>query len=540
MGHNYTVGEKLTAVELYKKLGHLTWVIQELGYPSRGMLYAWIKEYQETGAIDPRGKRQKYSEDQRKQAVAYYLNCGRSISKTVCELGYPGKTLLNEWLKEDLPESQRCRYFPNGRSVVRYTPEQKETAIRKYVCREATSAELSAQFGVSPVTIQRWAKEMSGEKEKETLRKKKQVLSDIEHYGSESMEDMIAERQTLEQELARLKEEVFHLRMQKEIYEKAAELLKKGKGTNLKILTNKEKAILIDALRSHYRLKDLLTEIGMSKSSYCYCRHILSEPDKYLELREKIRSVYLDNYSAYGYRRIHRTLKAQNVYVSEKVIRRIMAQENLLPYCRKRRKYSSYKGEISPAVPNIIDRNFHAERPNEKWLTDITEFQIPAGKIYLSPIIDCFDGCVVTWSISSSPNSVLVNGMLDAAIATLGDNEKPLIHSDRGCHYRWPGWIERMERAGLTRSMSRKGCSPDNSACEGFFGRMKNEMFYGRSWMNVSLNSFEKAIDTYIHWYNERRIKLSLGSLSPLEYRNRYLSRLATCGLEESLGQRAH
>ena len=104
---------------------------------------------------------------------------------------------------------------------------------------------------------------------------------------------------------------------------------------------------------------------------------------------------------------------------------------------------------------------------NEKWLTDITEFAIPSGKVYLSPIVDCFDGLLVNWNISTSPDALLVNSMLDNAAKLLSVGEKPIIHSDRGVHYRWPGWIDRMEKNGFIRSMSKKGCSPDNSACEG-------------------------------------------------------------------------
>src|SRR5690606_16492121 len=108
---------------------------------------------------------------------------------------------------------------------------------------------------------------------------------------------------------------------------------------------------------------------------------------------------------------------------------------------RRRRRYNAYKGEASPAVPNLIERNFHADAPNVKWLTDITEFQLPAGKVYLSPIVDCFDGMVVSWSIGTSPNAELVNSMLDRAISTLRPGERPTLHTDRGSHYRWPGWI---------------------------------------------------------------------------------------------------
>ena len=159
-----------------------------------------------------------------------------------------------------------------------------------------------------------------------------------------------------------------------------------------------------------------------------------------------------------------------------------MHQDQLFVQTVKRKKHSSYAGEISPAVPNLVNRDFYAEKPNRLWLTDVTEFHIPAGKIYLSSIIDCFDGLPVTWTNVTSPNANLVNTMLDHAIEILTDQDHPIIHSDRVCHYRWPGWIEQKEKAGLTHSMSKKGCSPDNSACEGFFGRMKNESFYNRSW----------------------------------------------------------
>jgi transposase InsO family protein len=196
-----------------------------------------------------------------------------------------------------------------------------------------------------------------------------------------------------------------------------------------------------------------------------------------------------------------------------------MREEKLTVPAKRRRKYSSYMGEISPAVENVIARDFQTDKPNDKWLTDITEFHIPAGKVYLSPILDCFDGLAVSWTIGTSPNAELVNEMLDGAICTLQDDEKPIVHSDRGGHYRWPGWITRIDKAGLTRSMSRKACPPDNSACEGFFGIIKNEMFYFRSWDDVSTEEFIEELDGYLRWYNEKRIKMSLGAMSPLEYR---------------------
>lgn len=276
---------------------------------------------------------------------------------------------------------------------------------------------------------------------------------------------------------------------------------------------------MIGAVRTKYPLNDLLECLSTSKSSYFYQRAALSIPDKYAELRERVRVAFQEARGRYGYRRIHVVLARDGMKISEKVIRRFMKEENLVVVGPKRRKYSAYKGETSPAVPNLVRRDFHAASPNTKWLTDITEFQIPAGRVYLSTVIDCFDSMVVSWSIGTSPNAALVTSMLDNVISTLGDGERPVVHSDRGSHYRWPGWVAKMERAGPTRSMSREGCCPDNAACEGFFGRVKNEMFYGRSWVGVSVEEFMRQLDSYIHWYNEDRVKLTLGGRSPVEHR---------------------
>jgi putative transposase len=234
--------------------------------------------------------------------------------------------------------------------------------------------------------------------------------------------------------------------------------------------------MIIDALRDKYSLSLLLKRMDISKSSYCYQHKIIYSKGKYEVTTNEIMHLFHKNDSRYGYRRIYALLKKQNIIISEKIVRRIMKENHLVVKIKKTKKYSSYIGEISKAAENLINRNFHSDKPNQKMLTDITEFSIPAGKVYLSPIIDCFDGMVTAWKISTNPNAELVNSMLDEYHKTLKNGEKPIIHSDRGAHYRWPEWINRMNRYGFQRSMPRKGCSPDNSACEGFFGRMKNEM----------------------------------------------------------------
>jgi transposase InsO family protein len=276
--------------------------------------------------------------------------------------------------------------------------------------------------------------------------------------------------------------------------------------------------MLADALKEEYGLTKLLKRLGLARSSYFYHRSPMRVADKYAELRCMITEIFESKHGTYGYRRIQASLARQQVFISEKVVQRLMKQESLHALRPKRRRYRSYIGEISPAPENIINRDFHAVAPNEKWLTDISEFQIPAGKVYLSPMIDCFDGMVVSWSIGTSPDAKLVNTMLDAAIETVAEGaEKPIVHSDRGGHYRWPGWLSRVAKANLIRSMSRKACSPDNAACEGFFGRLKTEMFHPRDWYSTTIAQFLEELDAYIRWYNEKRIKISLGYLSPIE-----------------------
>lgn len=230
--------------------------------------------------------------------------------------------------------------------------------------------------------------------------------------------------------------------------------------------------------------------------------------------------IFESNHRCYGYRRMQASLSRQCMDISEKVVQCLMKQECLVAVTPKRRRYGSYLGEISPAPVNLLNRDFSATAPNEKWLTDITEFQIPAGKVYLLPMIDCFDGLVVNWSIGTRPDAELVNTMLDAAIETVAaTDDRPVVHSDRGAHYRWPGWLSRIADAKLVRSMSRKGYSPDNAACEGFFGRLKTELFYPQSWMSTTIEQFVETLDSYIRWYNEKRIKSSLGFRSPIEHR---------------------
>lgn len=519
----YSFEERMKAVLLFMQYDcSPTAVIHELGYPSRGMLYNWVKEYQETGSLrsdDMLGK-VKYSKEQRKQAVEYYLEHGRSASRTIRALGFPGRTVLRDWLKEDIPDDKRIQRCKTNSCLLRCTPEQKEQAVIDYCSGSKSSSDIAKDYGVSPNTVYGWKKQLLGEGTRATMPRRAETAQfDKLTENPEDITKILAEKERLQNQVKELERDVYRLQLERDILEKAGEILKKDQGISLVELTNREKAVLIDALRQKYRLNVLLNKLNMSKSSYCYQENTLQRTDKYADLRIKVKDAFEKAKGRYGYRRIHSMLKKSGIIVSEKIVRRIMSEEHLIVPFVKRKNYCSYIGEVSSAVENVVNRDFHADNPNEKWLTDITEFHIQAGKVYLSPMIDCFDGLAVSWTIGTSPDANLANAMLDNAISTLKESEHPIIHSDRGGHYRWPGWIERMDKANLTRSMSRKGCSPDNSACEGFFGRLKNEFFYCRSWIGVSIDEFITELDEYIAWYNEDRIKISLGGMSPIQHR---------------------
>ena len=516
----FSYDQRMAAIQRLIQNGfNYTRTILELGYPkSTVALRNWYNEYRSTGELHQKNDTErKYSKEDRDAAIRYYLENGHSIMGTVRELGYPSRQTLNQWLKEDAPETYHpCQRKPD---TVYLSQAQKEQAVVDFCTRQKSGEAIANEYGVTRYMLYYWKnKLLPKEKAQEmAVKKKGQSLQSREELEAQAVE-LRSEVSQLTQQVEELKRQVHRLDLEKAILETAAEVLKKDQGISISTLTNREKAIVINALRERFPLHELLPAIKMAKSSYCYQANALKF-DKYESLRGEVRRAFEDSKNRYGYRRIHVVVTARGQTISEKIIRRLMKEEGLVVHSVKRRKYSSYQGEISPAVENIVARDFHADHPNEKWLTDITEFHIPAGKVYLSPLIDCFDGMPVSWTIGTSPDAELVNTMLDEGIKTLSGKERPLVHSDRGAHYRWPGWIERMDKAGLIRSMSKKGCSPDNSACEGFFGRMKNEMFYGYSWRDISIDQFIATVDEYMHWYAEKRIKISLGGLSPIEFR---------------------
>ena len=317
----------------------------------------------------------------------------------------------------------------------------------------------------------------------------------------------------LDADVERQRREKRELDIEIAIRKGALELLGKEPGADPENLTNREKTLLVKTAGETLGVtaRSLLPVVGIARSTYHYQLKSMKRPDKDAPLPELVREAFENSERRYGYKRIHLELKSMGVRVSAKRIMRLMTSHGLVLLFKSAKRYSSYKGELTKAPKNLVNRDFHAERPNMLWVTDLTEFSIPAGKAYLPPVIDCYDGMPVAWTIGTSPNAALANGMLTDACSTLKDGEKPIIHSDRGCHYRWPEWIRICKDNNLTRSTGAKGCSPDNAAAEGFFGRLKQEFFHKRSFAGVSMDGFINMLNDYMVWYRDRRIKTEFG-----------------------------
>jgi putative transposase len=503
----YSYDDKIRAVELYIKLGkRIKATIRHLGFPTKNALKGWYREYERRGDLAKGFHRApKYSTAQQQAAVDHFLDHGRCITFTQKALGYPCRCVLRSWIYERHPDL--CQRSVGRSCAVPRSLEVKQAAVIALCSRQGPARAIAQDLCVSRETLYNWKDQLLGREAPTSMKRQSKPPAD-------------PDKAQLERQLQALKGELRRLQLEHDLLKKANEILKKDLGVNLQLLTNREKTMLVDALRPAHAVKELLAALSLARSSYFYHRGQLGLGDRHIGVRRTLSEIFERNRRCYGYRRMHASLQRMCICLSEKVVRRLMKQENLIAATPKRRRYRSYLGEISPAPENLINRDFRSAEPNRKWLTDITEFQIPAGKVYLSPIIDCFDGLVVSWSLSTTPDAELVNSMLDTAIETVANGpDRPIVHSDRGAHYRWPGWLSRIDGARLIGSMSRKACSPDNAACEGFFGRLKNELFYPKSWQTTTIEHFIAEVDSYIRWYNQDRIKVSLGSRSPMEYR---------------------
>jgi len=272
-------------------------------------------------------------------------------------------------------------------------------------------------------------------------------------------------------------------------------------------------------LRHKYDLNLLLNCTNMARSSFYYYKKSRQIKDKYLEIKELIFSIYHKHKGRFGYRRITLILKQKGFIINHKTVLRLMKSLGLKSLIRVK-KYSSYKGEKGKIAPNILERNFKATQPNEKWATDITEFNVLGKKLYLSPIIDLYNQEIISYELSVNPVFSQVATMLKKAFKKMPKNPNLLLHSDQGWQYQMKRYQYLLKQKGITQSMSRKGNCLDNAIIENFFGIIKSELFYLKKYNSIS--QLKKEIKDYINYYNNERIKLNLNGMSPIEYRTHY------------------
>lgn len=254
----------------------------------------------------------------------------------------------------------------------------------------------------------------------------------------------------------------------------------------------------------------------MARATFYYHLKQLQTPDKYGAIRNQINEVFHANKGRYGYRRITLELHNNSIIINHKTVERLMRESGLR--CQVRlKKYRSYKGTAGKIAPNILERDFKTASPNKKWVTDVTEFALFGHKRYLSPILDLFNGEIISYSISDHPNLTMVTTMLNKALKTITKDTGLVLHSDQGWHYQHAAYQKILKNKGVIQSMSRKGNCLDNAVMENFFGLLKSELLYLQKF--TSIENFENELKNYIHYYNNFRIKEKLKGLSPVMFR---------------------
>ena len=257
----------------------------------------------------------------------------------------------------------------------------------------------------------------------------------------------------------------------------------------------------------------------MARSKFYYHIKRMKTKEKYVLEKEEIKNIFHEHKGRYGYRRITAEMRNRNYIINHKTVQRLMGEMALKCKIRKVR-YRSYRGEIGKVAPNIINRDFVATSPNRKWATDVTQINIGSSKLYLSPILEMFNGEIISYNISDSPNLEQVYDMLDKAFGKFDNLDGLILHSDQGWQYQHLEYRRRLQEHHIIQSMSRKGNCLDNSMMENFFGIMKSELLYTGKF--ESSGAFIKALEEYIEYYNNKRIKYRLKGKSPVQYRTLY------------------
>ena len=278
---------------------------------------------------------------------------------------------------------------------------------------------------------------------------------------------------------------------------------------------------MIQKLRKEFSLAILPDVTQLPRATFYYHLKQLKKADKYHSAKEEIIAIFHENKGRYGYRRITAELRNRNIYLNHKTVQRLMQKLGLV--CRARmKKYRSYKGEVGKIAPNLLNRDFHTEKPNKKWVTDVTEFKLFGEKLYLSAILDLHSSDLVSYTISDRPVLRMVTTMLNEAFAKIPDGTNLILHSDQGWQYQHRQYQRMLWEKGIRQSMSRKGNCLDNAVIENFFGLLKSELLYLQEFQ--SMEHFKQELVAYLDYYNNRRIKAKLKGLPPAIHRQQALS----------------
>ena len=274
---------------------------------------------------------------------------------------------------------------------------------------------------------------------------------------------------------------------------------------------------MIWELRHEYKVSLLIDVAGIPRSTYYYYEKHRMDEDKYKEIKEEIANIFAENKGRYGYRRITDELHNRKYVINHKTVQRLMNEIGLV--CKVRmKKYRSYKGEIGKIAPNLLERDFSTTHPDQKWVTDVTEFSLFGQKLYLSPILDLYSGDIVSYTICDRPALSMVTDMLKLAFEKISDDTNLILHSDQGWQYQHKHYQRMLKDKGIQQSMSRKGNCLDNAVMENFFGLLKSELLYLQEF--DSLAQFRTELEEYLDYYNNRRIKLKLNGLTPAQHRS--------------------
>lgn len=282
----------------------------------------------------------------------------------------------------------------------------------------------------------------------------------------------------------------------------------------------KVKALI--ALKADFPLPVLLQVAGLARSTFFYHQARLQAPDPQEALKTAVTEIFEKNHGRYGHRRVYTELVKQGWTIAKKTVLKLMRSLRLVCKVRRKKRYNSYQGEQGRVAQNLLNREFGAEAPNQKWVTDVTEFTVDGRKLYLSPVMDLFDRQIISYSLGISPNLELTNASLREALDCLEHGQRPLVHSDQGFQYQHASWRALLEGAGAIQSMSRKANCYDNAVMENFFGHLKEELFHRVRFL--STDALTAALHEYIRWYNTERISTKLEGLSPVQYRAQALA----------------